>query len=125
MLGWLSCSEVEPGQPVADDLKSIGLGRAALGESAPGPHSQDSRKQDSQGSHKQAAEIMGRRGKSFGAAAKKSRRHLEGMQASRSKAPPVARGECLTPPVGDCAEIKPERHRADAVPHRSTTTSHL
>ena len=65
---------------------------------------------------------MGRRGKAIGAAAKKSRRHLEGMQAKRSSSTPVARGECLTLPVGDCAEIKPERHRADAVPHRSTTT---
>ena len=44
---------------------------------------------------------MGRRGKSIGAAAKKSRRHLDGMQASRSKPPPVARGECLTLPVDD------------------------
>ena len=44
---------------------------------------------------------MGRRGKSIGAAAKKSRRHLDTMQATRSKAPPVARGECLTLPVDD------------------------
>ena len=44
---------------------------------------------------------MGRRGKAIGAAAKKSRRHLDTMQASRSKPPPVARGECLTLPVDD------------------------
>ena len=48
---------------------------------------------------------MGRRGKAIGAAAKKSRRHLDGMQASRSKPPPVARGECLTLPVDDRVEI--------------------
>ena len=44
---------------------------------------------------------MGRRGKSIGAAAKKSRRHLVGMQAKRSSSPPVARGECLSLPVDD------------------------
>ena len=44
---------------------------------------------------------MGRRGKSIGAAAKKSRRHLVGMQAKRSSSTPVARGECLSLPVDD------------------------
>jgi len=44
---------------------------------------------------------MGRRGKAIGAAAKKSRRHLEGMQAKRSSSTPVARGECLSIPVDD------------------------
>ena len=59
---------------------------------------------------------MGRRGKSIGAAAKKSRRHLEGMQATRSKAPPVARGECLSLPVDDSVEIKFRTpHAIDAV----------
>ena len=42
---------------------------------------------------------MGRRGKSIGAAAKKSRRHLVGMQAKRSSSTPVVRGECLSLPV--------------------------
>ena len=40
-------------------------------------------------------------GKSIGAAAKKSRRHLENMQAKRSSSTPVARGECLSIPVDD------------------------
>ena len=44
---------------------------------------------------------MGRRGKAIGAAAKKSRRHLDGMQATRSKPRPVARGECLSLPVDE------------------------
>ncbi|CAH0363732.1 unnamed protein product [Pelagomonas calceolata] len=44
---------------------------------------------------------MGRRGKAIGAAAKKSRRHLDTMQAKQKKPPPVARGECLTLPVDD------------------------
>jgi len=44
---------------------------------------------------------MGRRGKAIGAAAKKSRRHLENMQAKRSSSTPVTRGECLTLPVDD------------------------
>ena len=43
---------------------------------------------------------MGRRGKAIGAAAKKSRRHLEGMKTSKAQTP-VARGECLTLPVDD------------------------
>ena len=43
---------------------------------------------------------MGRRGKSIGAAAKKSRRHLENMQTTRKPAP-VARGECLSIPTDD------------------------
>ena len=43
---------------------------------------------------------MGHRGKAIGAAAKKSRRHLEGMKASKARTP-VARGECLTLPVDD------------------------
>ena len=48
---------------------------------------------------------MGRRGKAIGAAAKKSRRHLDTMQAKQKKPPPVARGECLTLPVDDRVEI--------------------
>ena len=73
---------------------------------------------------------MGRRGKAIGAAAKKSRRHLEGMQASRSKPPPVARGDCLTLPVDDDltfieATDLPELMKTATVVDASRTNGHL
>ena len=87
-----SFSALNTGAVVADGLESIRAGRASSVHRTAGTG----------GSHQTN---MGRRGKSIGAAAKKSRRHLDTMQATRSKPRPVARGECLTLPVGDRVEI--------------------
>mgnify|MGYP001290020142 CR=1 FL=1 len=68
-------------------------------------------------------------GKSIGAAAKKSRRHLEGMKASKAQTP-VARGECLTLPVDDdltfieAADL-PELMKTATVVDASRTNGHL